>query len=141
MEKKKDILEREDLKRRPFTVPQGYFEQLQERLGAIPRESAPLQDDAVAQPSGEGGQRRWIRPAMVWAAGVAALLAVGVWVFNGSGGKAAPSAIEIVTYEQMASSDLIPRTDPYIFYPDETEQTVDPEQEEMIAYLLQSPIY
>ena len=141
MEQNRDILEREDLKRRPFTVPQGYFEQLQERLGAIPRESAPLQEDAGMQLFSESGQRRWIRPAMVWATGVAALLAVGVWVFNGSGGKADPSAVEIVTYEQMASSDLIPRTDPYIYYSDETEQAVDPEQEEMIAYLLQSPIF
>jgi hypothetical protein len=138
MEKNRDILEREDLKRRPFTVPEGYFNQLQERLGAIPRESAP---DAGMQRPSEGTERRWIRPAMVWATGVAALLAVGVWVFNGSGGKADPSAVEIVTYEQMASSDLIPRTDPYIYYPDETEQAVDTEQEEMIAYLLQSPIF
>ena len=136
MEKNRDILEREDLKRRPFTVPEGYFDQLQERLGAIPRESAP---DAGMH--SEGAERRWIRPAMVWATGVAALLAVGVWVFNGTGGKADPSAVEIVTYEQMASSDLIPRTDPYIYYSDETEQAVDPEQEEMIAYLLQSPIF
>ena len=136
MEKNRDILEREDFKRRPFTVPEGYFNQLQERLGAIPRESAP---DAGMH--SEGIERRWIRPAMVWATGVAALLAVGVWVFNGSGGKADPSAVEIVTYEQMASSDLIPRTDPYIYYSDETEQAVDPEQEEMIAYLLQSPIF
>ena len=117
-------------------MPQGYLDQLQERLGAIPRETAP-----EAGLHSEGTERRWIRPAMVWATGVAALLAVGVWVFNGTGGKADPSAVEIVTYEQMASSDLIPRTDPYIYYSDETEQAVDPEQEEMIAYLLQSPIF
>ena len=138
MEKNRDILEREDLKRRPFTVPEGYFDQLQERLGAIPRESAP---DAGMQRPSEGTERRWIRPAMVWAAGIAALLAVGVWVFSGSGAPADPSALEVLSYEEMAYSDLIPRTDPYIFYADEAEQPEDTEREEIIDYLLQNKNY
>lgn len=138
MEKNRDILEREDLKRRPFTVPEGYFDQLQERLGAIPRESAP---NAGMQRPSEGTERRWIRPAMVWATGVAALLAVGVWVFSGSGAPADPSALEVLSYEEMAYSDLIPRTDPYIYYADEAEQPEDTEREEIIDYLLQNKNY
>ena len=138
MEKNRDILEREDLKRRPYTVPEGYFNQLQERLGAIPRESAP---DAGMQRPSEGTERRWIRPAMVWAAGIAALLAVGVWVFSGSGAPADPSALEVLSYEEMAYSDLIPRTDPYIYYADEAEQPEDTEREEIIDYLLQNKNY
>ena len=147
MDKNRDILEQEALRKRPFTVPEGYFDALKERLGAIPREAEPVAEKPVAhllepiQKPKESAQKGWIRPAMVWAAGVAALLAVGVWVFSRSGAPADPSALEVLSYEEMAYSDLIPRTDPYIYFADEVEQPEDPEREEIIDYLLQNPLY
>ena len=137
MDKKRDILEQEALRKRPFTVPEGYFDALQERLGAIPREAAASEPARLK----DSAEKRWIRPAMVWAAGIAALLAVGVWVFSGSGAPADPSALEVLSYEEMAYSDLIPRTDPYIYYADEAEQPEDTEREEIIDYLLQNKNY
>ena len=137
MDKKRDILEREELRRRPYSVPDGYFDALQTRLSVIPREAAASEPARLK----ESAEKRWIRPAMVWATGVAALLAVGVWVFSGSGAPADPSALEVLSYEEMAYSDLIPRTDPYIYYADEAEQPEDTEREEIIDYLLQNKNY
>ena len=137
MDKKRDILEQEALRKRPFTVPKGYFDALQERLGAIPREAAASEPARLM----DSAERRWVRPAMVWAAGIAALLAVGVWVFSDTGAPADPSALEVLSYEEMAYSDLIPRTDPYIYYADEAEQPEDTEREEIIDYLLQNKNY
>ena len=137
MDKNRDILEQEALRKRPFTVPEGYFDALQERLGAIPREAAASEPARLM----DSAERRWVCPAMVWAAGVAALLAVGVWVFSRSGAPADPSALEVLSYEEMAYSDLIPRTDPYIYYADEAEQPEDTEREEIIDYLLQNKNY
>ena len=132
MDKKQNILEREDLRRSPYSVPEGYFGQLQERLRAIPSRQA-----GQAQ-SGHGRNR--IRPAMGWAAGIAAALALGVFAFRVSEGEV-PGVSEVPTYEQYAIADLIPRTDPYIYYEEESQATADPAEEEMIDYLLQYQNY
>jgi hypothetical protein len=152
MDKNRDILEREGLRQRPYGVPEGYFDRLQTRLNAIPREAG---QPAVA----EKGFRNRFLPAMAWAAGVAALLAVGVWVWRGSLTPADPAQLaglatgdtvvsvvptdpnslgETPSYEQIAYADLIPRTDPYIYFAEETEQPADPAEEEMLDYLLQN---
>ena len=149
MDKNRDILEREELRQRPYSVPDGYFDALQTRLEAIPREAA----------AAEKGFRNRFLPAMAWAAGVAALLAVGVWVWRGSLTPVDPAELaglatgdtvvsvvpadpnslgETPSYEQMAYADLIPRTDPYIYFAEEAEQPADPAEEEMMDYLLQN---
>ena len=67
MDKKRDILEREDLRRNPYSVPEGYFDRLQDRLKAIPSQQAEAsrkglfqQADAAFQavPSADGNEKR-----------------------------------------------------------------------------------
>lgn len=132
MDKKKDILERKDLRRNPYSVPEAYFDQLQERLGAIPRQEALSRRE---------DSRTRIRPVLAWTAGIAAMLAVGLWVFQGSGTTPEPVSPEVLSYEQFAIADLIPHTEPYIFYEEDSQTPTDPAQEEMIDYLLQYQNY
>ncbi len=122
-----------DKKRINYSVPEGYFEQLQERLRAIPSQQAEVA--STQQTQSESG-RNWIRPVMGWAAGIAAALAVGVFAFRDSG-REIPGVTEVPSYEQYAIADLIPRTDPYIYYEEESQAPVDPTEEEMIDYLMQ----
>ena len=151
MDKKRDILEREDLRRNPYSVPEGYFDRLQDRLKAIPSQQAEAsrkelfqQVDAAFQAVPSAGQsenRSWIRPVMGWAVGIAAALAVGVFVFRGGSPAGNPVAAESVSYEQFAYADLIPRTDPYIYFAESEETQADPAEEEMIDYLMQYQNY
>ncbi len=129
MDKKMEILEREDLRRRPYSVPEGYFDQLQERLNAIPRsvEAAPA----------AGQSRKHLFPALILSVGLAAALVLGVFLFRGSETPVPSPLMEIDSYEQFAYADLIPRTEPYIYY--EEPAAPDEENEEMIDYLMQYP--
>lgn len=99
MDQKMDILESKDLRRQPYAVPEGYFASLQERLGAIPRK--------------EVAPRTRIRPMWAFATGIAAALAAVLLLVSRPG--PAPEA-ETVSYEQYAYADLIPHTDPYIYF-------------------------
>ena len=164
MVKNRDILEREDLHRPPYGVPEGYFDQLKERLGAIPQQqealsglssqrlaSAPDRPLSAADETAGARRRFGIRTALGWAAGIAAALALGVFAFRGSdslfgpgpgeGGVSALSVSGMPSYEQFALADLIPRTDPYIYYAEESAAAADPAEEEMIDYLLQYQNY
>ena len=123
MDKKRNILEREELRQRPYSVPDGYFDALQTRLSVIPQR--------------EVASRTWMRPVFAFATGIAAVLVACVILFHPSG-ESPDAMTDIVSYEQMAYADLIPRTDPYIYYGDETEQPADPTEEEMMDYLLQN---
>lgn len=140
MDKKMEILDREDLRRNPYTVPEGYFDRLQERLGAIPRQGAVHRNDA-ARPLMASAQGARIRPALTWALSLAAVLAACFVLIHPSGPKA-DAGEDFYSYEQFAYADLIPHTDPYIYYSEEESQTAsDPEEEEMIDYLLQYQIF
>lgn len=99
MDRNKDILARKDLRKQPYAVPDGYFDALQERLGAIPRQ--------------EVKPRTRIRPVLAFATGIAAALAAVLLLVSRPG--PAPES-EPVSYEQYAYADLIPHTDPYIYY-------------------------
>ena len=139
MEKKMDILDREELRGNPYSVPEGYFDRLQERLAAIPRqgevENAPaVESFPVAASAGRGAR---IRPVFATLAGLAAALAACFVLINR---PAAPAAEETVTYEQIAYADLIPHTEPYIYFVEESETSEDGMQEEILDYLMQSPI-
>ena len=127
MDQKLDILEREDFRKNPCRVPAGYFDDLRQRLSGIPREAA-----------GHRVRKSFPDRAVVGvlAGGLAAALAVGVLVFRpGKGVRPAPGSI---SYEQYASADLIPRTDPFIYYADEVPQVSNYTQEELLEYLLES---
>lgn len=142
MEKKLEILEREDLRRNPYTVPEGYFDQLQERLGAIPRQGAVRRNDE-ARPQmtvAQGDDRTRIRPAFAWALSLAAALAACFVLIHPAGPKPEDGQ-DSFSYEQFAYADLIPHTDPYIYYEEESQADPDPEEEEMIDYLMQYQIF
>jgi hypothetical protein len=147
MDQKRNILEREDLRRNPYSVPEGYFESLQKRLESIPFQAEARRDDLAAsfaarEHSPADAARTRIRPALVWAVGIAAALAVGVFVFRGGAGVVSdPVMPEPLSYEQLAYADLIPHTDPYIYYEEESQTPSDQAQEEMIDYLLQYQNY
>lgn len=124
MDHNNDILEREGLRRNPCSVPEGYFDSLQERLGAIPRQA---------------GARNRILPALACAAGVAAVLAACVVLLHRPGPAAGGE--DAISYEQLAYADLIPHTDPYIYYAESQGESDDPSEEEMLDYLLQNQNY
>ena len=140
MDKKMEILDREDLRRNPYTVPEGYFDRLQERLSAIPRQGAVRRND-VARPQLAATQETRFRPALTWALSLAAVLAACFVLIHPFGPKA-DAGEDFYSYEQFAYADLIPRTDPYIYYSEEESQTPsDPEEEEIMDYLLQYQIF
>ena len=134
MDQKLDILERKELRRNPYTVPEGYFDRLQERLGAIPG-----QERLGAIPRQEATPRTRIRPVLAFATGIAAALAAVLLLVSRPGALPDDTA-DFGSYEQFAYADLIPHTDPYIYYEVETTPETDPAEEEMLDYLLQSRI-
>ena len=141
MEKKMDILDREELRRNPYSVPEGYFDRLQERLAAIPRQAntpatvtAPVKAFAAAP-----AKAARIRPVFATLAGLAAALAACFILIHRPAAPAAEEE-ETVTYEQLAYADLIPHTDPYIYYVEESQASEDGTQEEILDYLMQSPM-
>lgn len=100
MNDKKDILEREEFRSRSAQqVPEGYFENLQERLMRIP--SAKRQGHSY-----------------IWyaLAGAAAALAIALMVMRPSFQPASDDSFAVVSYEQFAYADLIPLTDPDLSY-------------------------
>ena len=134
MDQKLDILERKELRRNPYTVPEGYFDRLQERLSAI-----PLQERLGAIPRQEATPRTRIRPVLAFATGIAAALAAVLLLVSRPGALPDDTA-DFGSYEQFAYADLIPHTDPYIYYEVETTPETDPAEEEMLDYLMQSRI-
>ena len=122
MDKKLEILERKDLRKQPYAVPEGYFAALQERLGAIPemerQDAIPgkersRQERPGALPRLESTPRTRIRPVLAFATGIAAALAAVLLLVS----RPAPAPeSEPVSYEQYAYADLIPHTDPYIYF-------------------------
>ena len=134
MDQKLDILERKELRRNPYTVPEGYFDRLQERLSAI-----PLQERLGALPRQEATPRTRIRPVLAFATGIAAALAAVLLLVSRPGALPDDTA-DFGSYEQFAYADLIPHTDPYIYYEVETTPETDPAEEEMLDYLMQSRI-
>ena len=73
-------------------------------------------------------------------AGLAAALAACFVLLNRPAGPSATDT-ETITYEQIAFADLIPHTDPYIYYGDQEQEETDPVEEEMLDYLLQYQNY
>lgn len=97
-----NILEDKELRRRTSSVPEGYFESLQDRLSKIPE----MQVDS------RPGLWDKMKPAMALAASFVAALIIGGLILT----KTAGPRIESVSYEQLASADLIPHTEPEIYF-------------------------
>lgn len=130
MKQNKDILDREELRKRPYSVPSDYFEGLQSRLMAIPQEQGLPQQEEVRKPA------VWmrIRPYVSLAASFALVLAIGTLAL-----RRPASDMEDSTYEQLLFADMIPHVDPYSFYGDDQEDT-ELSSEELLDYLVSSNI-
>lgn len=112
---------------RGLSVPEGYFEDLNERLCAIP----------AKHPARKNSTMRVFVPAL---AGAAAALIAGAFIFTRTSSNDAGNDAGMLTYEQCMIADLIPRTDPYIYFSDEikhTDRYPDGDIAEYIEYLIE----
>lgn len=128
MKENRDILGGRDLRRRPYSVPSGYFEGLQERLMSIPQEHGLPLESEVHHP----GIWMRIRPFVALAASFALILAIGSVVLHRPF-----EDVDDSTYEQLLFADMIPHVDPYSEdFQDDTELTSD----ELLEYLMCSNV-
>ena len=110
-----------------YSVPQGYFENLQARLSAI-----PAQEQKAAQPT------PWVRvrPYLAMAAAFAALVVSGTALLQ----HTARNANDLSYDELLSYSQLIPRTDPYMIYNDELEIEDEYTEDDIINYLIETGV-
>ncbi|MBQ1699240.1 MAG: hypothetical protein II029_02105 [Bacteroidales bacterium] len=111
-----------------FSVPDGYFDSLKERLGRIPEES-----------SGAIAPTLWMRVkpyAALAACFLAALVAGKLILSNTAGGSHADPLME--EYGELFYSDLIPVTQPAesLFYEYESAEGVS--EDDIINYLIET---
>ena len=116
-----------------FNVPEGYFDQLQKRLEAIPSQHPVVQTPAVTVPL-------WtrVRPYVALAACMLMAFFVGNF-FLGSNNL--PSEAELAMQDYYYMADLIPVTNPYAIYDDSPMELYAPEsssEEDVVEYLLSS---
>lgn len=88
------------MRQRPYLAPDGYFEQLEQRLSVIPQLSPRRRFQA--------------RPVMQAAVALAACLGAALVIGSHSLRREAPLPEYMSQYEQYACADLIPRMDPYL---------------------------
>lgn len=121
MDEKRDILTSEELHRNPYKVPQGYFEDLQERLQAIGAETPARENTSVF---------RKISPYIAVAATFIIMVSAGTFFLR----KTTPEPMVEDEYEAYIYDYLVPFSDPdAVFYAmnDEHEFT----DEELAEYL------
>lgn len=107
MKDKYNIMEHNKMRKRPFEVPEGYFDSLEARLNAIPQSQAE---------TCEGTASRWyFSPYPALAACAAAAVLVVALLFGTNRHDESTDRIS-VTYEQLLYADLIPLTNPYAIY-------------------------
>ena len=124
---KEDILETESLKRRPYSVPDGYFTDLQTRLMKIPQENVQMEEAPKVISLWDR-----LKPYAALAACFVAIVAVGTSVLR----KASVSDDDLM-YEQLMLADMIPHSDPYFCFMDEEEEPeISPD--EIIDYLMET---
>lgn len=109
-------------RKRPYSTPEGYFDGLEMRLSNIPS----LQKKVT----------RWdrIKPYAALVACFAFAYVLGVNLIK------KPVQIDEATYvaEQFYYSDLVPKTDPFLYEVGATEETYD--ESDIINYLIDSGV-
>lgn len=112
-----------------FKVPEGYFENLQMRLEAIPQQQKTVQEKTVAVP--------FLKKLAPYAA-AAACLAAAFTVGNHFIGSTKTPASEL-TAQDIYYADIIPVTDPYSIYADNVDYTSQQvSDDDVIEYLISS---
>ena len=126
MKTEKEIFDR--IGKGSFSVPEGYFESLRDRL-----ESIPGKDGKVAPPT------LWMRvkPYAALAACFLAALVAGKLILNRTSGRADKADPFFDQYGELFYSDLIPVTLPEsIFYDEESADDIS--NDDIINYLIES---
>ena len=116
-----------------FNVPEGYFDQLQKRLEAIPSEHPLVQTPVVTVPF-------WnrVRPYVALAACMLMAFAVGNFFL---GRNHIPADAEYAYQDYYYMAELIPVTNPYVIYDDAPMDLYTPEsssEDDVVEYLLSS---
>ena len=115
-----------------FNVPEGYFDQLQKRLEAIPSQQTEVVRPAVTVPL-------WtrVRPYVALAACMLMAFVIGDF-FLGRNSAPAPAEFGLEDYYM---ADLVPVTNPYAIYDDAPMDLYTPEsssEEDVVQYLISS---
>jgi|LSQX01.3.fsa_nt_gb hypothetical protein len=122
----KDILD--DLKRNPYSVPDGYFDRLKGRLNEIAVSSVDTVPRSLWQR---------IRPYAALAACFAASFLIGNAILR----KTAPGASSSDQfYKELMYSDLIPVTQPYAIFEMEDEEEMETSDEDIINFLIETGV-
>lgn len=109
-----------------FSVPEGYFDELQTRLEKIP--SVQNAGQPVSRWNG-------IKPYIALAAAFAMILTAGTAVLKITTEKVLENPTS--EYEQMRMADLIPVTEPYLVYLKGDDES-DISKADIVAYLIDS---
>ena len=107
----------------PYVVPEGYFSELEERLGAIPRRNVAV------------SRFDKLKPYVALAAAFLIIVTCGTVLLRFTSGQAADSNLSM--FDEIALADLIPVTDPYMIY---TAKENDETQDAFASYLIDSGI-
>lgn len=118
-------VEKTDMKKIQFSVPEGYFQKLQGRLETIPEKSAEM------KPS------RWnvVKPYLAMAAAFAMILTGGTAVLKMTTDKVVDTKMS--DYDEIRMADLVPVTEPYLVYLNKSGES-DITDEDITAYLIDS---
>jgi hypothetical protein len=122
----KDILD--DLKKNPYSVPDGYFDRLKGRLNEIAVSSVDTVPRSLWQR---------IRPYAALAACFAASFLIGNAILRKTAPKASSSD---QFYKELMYSDLIPVTQPYAIFEMEDEEEMETSDEDTINFLIETGV-
>lgn len=106
----------------PYVVPEGYFSELEERLGAIPRRNVAV------------SRFDKLKPYVALAAAFLIIVTCGTALLRFTSGHAVDSNLSM--FDEIALADLIPVTDPYMIYTAKENET----QDAFASYLIDSGI-
>jgi hypothetical protein len=129
MDKKKGILDsRTDLKKNPYSVPDGYFDELKSRLCRIPEEG----EDALRhrEPSRPGK----LVPYLALVASFAAIFIFGTAILHTFSGKSSAEEEEPVS-ESVVAASLMPLTE-YVVTADSSDTVTEAGEEVIEEYLI-----
>ena len=112
----------EKMKKSSYSVPDGYFDRLEERLLRIPEMSSDVRRGTLYA----------IRPYIYLAASFLIILAAGTLALKFS---ARDGSEDLPALERMRLADLVPVTDPDLIYLADDEEA---EYDELEQYLIES---
>lgn len=114
------------LKNRPYSVPDGYFDDLQSKLSEIPH-----------MPGRKASGWQMVQPYLALVICFCSILVLGKLIMNKAGSL--PEASDSI-YEQLIYADMIPHAEPdAIFYTEQSAAGSDYiAEDDVIAYLIET---